>query len=106
MDNVIVPVNPSVTKTPDFDPIVATLQARSLGIDFGLYLDAGVTLTGTPTLTLSVVSGVDATPAARLTTGPTVGTITTDNGGTGVASAAIKFQLSDLQPNTKYLLTF
>jgi len=90
----------------DFDPIVAEVQAKTLAVDFGLYLNTGVTLVGPADVAISVVSGEDATPQARLTSGPDIDTLSEADHGTGIVDAALFFQLSDLQPGTKYLLVY
>ena len=75
-------------------PAMAPDQVQTMGMDFGLFLPSGVTLTGTPTLTLGVASGTDPDPQSHLSFGPTVGTLPTAQGGSGVTDTAIIFQIS------------
>lgn len=84
-------------------PPVGPNQLQTMGLDFGKFLPAGVTLTGTPTVTLSVSSGTDATPAARLTRAGAVGTISTADGGTGVTNAAVLFQVGTCVAKVVYI---
>jgi hypothetical protein len=89
--------------------MVAGLQAQTLWVDFGKFLPSGVALSGAPTLSIangSYSAGKDSSPSSRLTGGPTIGTISTALGGTGLTNTALLFQLSDLQPNVTYLLTY
>ena len=50
----------------------AEVDTRAL--DFRLLLEAGETLTGTPTATVTVIAGVDANPSALVTAVAIVGT--------------------------------
>lgn len=54
----------------DFSPIYTSEQV-ALSFDFSLAIQAGTTLSS-PTVTISLVSGIDATPNARLIGGPAV----------------------------------
>ena len=59
----------------DFDVMNAT-ESEVLSIDFVNDLQTGETLVGLPTVTLTVFSGTDATPSARLSGDPgAVGTV-------------------------------
>jgi hypothetical protein len=91
---------------PDFHPLVATLQKQTLAVDFGSVIPTGAFLNGTPTLTVTTDNGVDATPSSRLTSGPTIGTLSVADGGTGIANAALFFQLSALVLGASYLLVY
>ncbi len=72
-----------------------------MAIDFGNFLPAGVTLTGTPTIALSVSYGTDAAPQSRLVGGPVVGTA---RDGTGIANTAIVFQIGSCVAGTIYVI--
>jgi len=74
-------------------PSIAPTQVQTCAIDFGNFLPSGVTLTGTPTIRITLRSGTDASPQSRLVGGPTVGTAAAAIGGTGIANAAILFQI-------------
>lgn len=84
-------------------PPVGLNQVQTLTIDFGRFLPSGVTLTGTPTVVLTAIFGVDTTPQARVTGGPIVGTAPTSSGGTGIANVAIFFQVSTCVPGVEYV---
>ena len=86
-------------------PIDAVIQKQTIALDFGQFLPSGVVLTGTPTVTLSVVSGVDATPSSRLSGLPKIGTVAPQQGGSGVANTAILQQLVGLLGGVTYLVT-
>ena len=75
-------------------PSVASLQVQTCAIDFGVFLPSGVTLTGTPTVNLGVNSGSDASPQSRLSSPPSIGTVPTSRGGTGIPNTAVIFQIS------------
>lgn len=69
---------------------------QTIGLDFGRFLPAGVTLTGTPTVAISVVAGTDPTPESRLTSAPAIGTAPVAQNGTGVSNATIFQQITPL----------
>ena len=84
-------------------PPVGPAQEQTLALDFGQVLPAGIFLMSAPTVTLSVVSGADATPQSRLLQPGAVGTVPFLGGGTGVAGAAVLFQVGTCQPGAVYL---
>jgi hypothetical protein len=88
----------------DLPPIVAALQKQSAAFDFGPTLDEGVTLTGTPTITVTVDVGTDPLPQDIITAGPTVGTVSAERGGSGVENGAVLYQLGNLVAGVRYLL--
>ena len=85
-------------------PPVTPLQKQTLSFDFGKFLPAGVTLTGTPTLTLTPIYGTDSNPASRITSGPTIGTVSIALGGSGVTSTGILFQLFGCPAGVTYIV--
>jgi hypothetical protein len=94
---------------PDLHPMIAVSQSKTLAVDFGGVLPSGVTLVvvpSAPTITLTTDNGTDATPQDRLTVGPSIGTLSVADGGTGVANAALFFQLSALVLGASYLLVY
>lgn len=85
---------------PYFDdlPDILIGQKQTLSFDFGRYLPSGVTLSGTPTVTITVSElPPGATAPAVLDSEFTgiaqVGTVTVANGGSGVASTAVLRQM-------------
>ena len=76
-------------------PAIGPNQVQTVAVDFGNFLPAGVTLTGTPTVTLTVSNGVDADPQEHVASSA-VGTASAAIGGTGAVNAAILFQLTGL----------
>lgn len=92
------------TELQDF-PYIAPDQVQTCAIDFGNFLPTGVTLTGTPTLSFTVHSGIDPNPSSRVLTGPQVGTIPTTLGGTGITNAAVQFQLGTCLGSVIYLIS-
>lgn len=93
---------PSAKPLPE---IIAVIQKSTIGLDFGrMPLPDGVILTGTPTVTISVYDGADASPQSRLTSGPQIGTIPIAKGGSGVENAAIKFQFGNAVAGVTYLI--
>jgi hypothetical protein len=102
-------MSPMSQQLSDFPNMVASIQAQTLWIDFGKFLPSGVALSGAPTLSIangSYSAAKDSSPSSRLTAGPSIGTISTALGGTGLTNTALLFQLSNLQPNVTYLLTY
>lgn len=96
-------------KLEDFDPLVALLQVQTLAVDFGTFLRPGVKLANTPvapTVTVTTDSGTDASPQTRLTAGPSIGTLSVAEGGTGKDSTALFFQLSGLRTDAAYKLVY
>lgn len=91
---------PAINAMPD----VALEQKQTLGIDFGNFLPEGVTLTGAPTAVLTAVGGEDADPASRITGGPTIATIATAVGGTGLTDTGILVQVYLCTEGVKYIL--
>lgn len=87
-------------------PAVDQNQKQTLTFDFGRFLPPGVTLSGTPSLTLAVANGPDPSPASRITAGPILGTAPQNIGGTGLASCAILVQVATCVPGTQYLASF
>lgn len=79
-----------------FPDLIAGIR-QTIGVDFGDFLPADVTLNN-PTVSISVVpnEGVDPTPANRVTGGPQIGTIPVADKGTGVEDASILVQLNGL----------
>lgn len=90
----------------DFPPIDALIQKQTLGVDFGLFLPPGVTLTGTPTVSISVTQGVDPNAAERLLASPTIGTIQPGQNGTGVIDVSLLQQVGTCLGGVDYLLVF
>lgn len=71
-NRVIVGISNAMSQTNNLlPPIDETVEVETATFDFGLILAAGVTLTGTPTVTCAVYSGVDSDPASRLS-GPAI----------------------------------
>ncbi len=87
-------------------PSVGPNQVQTIGVDFGNFLPAGVVLNGTApstlSVTLSALIGTDASPQSRIASGPTIGTISQANGGSGLANTAVLFQVSGCLPNVQY----
>jgi hypothetical protein len=81
---------------PDL-PDVIVGQKQTLAFDFGKFLPSGVTLTGTPTVTIAVsdLNGQTApvTLDSEFTGAAQVGTVTLANGGSAVANAAVLRQM-------------
>lgn len=88
-------------RVPPFPNIAAIIEAQTLTIDFGPRLPAGVILAGVPTVTLNVMNGIDPVPQSRIFGIPIIGTAPTPNG-SGVASAAVLFQVADCVPGVLY----
>jgi hypothetical protein len=93
-------------RLPDFDP-VAPDEVQTLAHDFGNLLPSGVSLTGTPTVTITVHSGTDPAPQDRLVANtPQIGTVgaSLPLAGSGVPSAAVLFQFSGGVAGTIYVV--
>lgn len=89
----------------NFRPIDAYAQNQTVTFDFGAgtYLPEGVTLIGTPTISVSVLWGEDADPASRITGGPTIGTAPAPIG-SGRTDTAILVQFSNCPGPLAYLV--
>lgn len=83
-------------------PQIGPNQQQTMGVDFGQFLNSGVTLTGTPTVTISAIVGTDAAASSRITTTPTIGSIPTVSGGTGLASTAVTWQVGGCLTGVTY----
>lgn len=88
----------------DLPPIDAVVQTQTVAIDFGIFLPPGVTLTGTPTVTLATTSGTDPSPSSRLKGSPVVGTVPTVQGGSGITDTAILQQVGNVVGGVRYLI--
>ena len=75
-----------------------------MGVDFGGYLRQGSTLTSAPTLVASVSLGTDPSPQSRIIGGPTIGTIPSNEGGTGLANTAILWQIDQCLAGVTYVI--
>ena len=58
----------------DFSPLIAGVSKQTLTWDFSSALASGQTLQGTPTVTITLISGTDNNPQANLIAGPQIGT--------------------------------
>lgn len=85
-------------------PPVAPNQKQTMAIDFGQFLPSGVTLTGTPTVTLSTSFGSDPAADSRVVSGPSIGTVSAALNGSGVVNAAIIFQVANCLPGVNYIV--
>ena len=85
-------------------PPISPAQKQTFSFDFGQFLPPGVTLTGTPTVALTTVYGTDSSPLSRITGGPTIGTVPTSLGGSGIANTAILFQLFGCLAGVQYVI--
>ena len=83
-------------------PQIGPNQQQTMGVDFGQFLNSGVTLTGTPTVTISAIVGTDAAASSRIITTPTIGSIPTVSGGTGLASTAVTWQVGGCLSGVTY----
>lgn len=70
---------------PDF-PTLYPAERKYVAWRFNLQLPAGVTLSGTPTVTVTDVNGVDTNPNPGLVTGVAVGTYGSDAANTAVVA--------------------
>lgn len=71
-------------------PPITPSQVQTLTCDFGYFLPAGVTLEGTPSVTVSDLAGVDPDPEHILDGGATVGTAPLPNGSNVTNAAALQ----------------
>ena len=85
-------------------PPVGPSQEQTCALDFGRVLPPGVTLTGSPAVTITVSSGDDPNPQLRLTRAGSVGTAAKAIGGTGVTNAAVLFQVGTCLPGVDYIV--
>lgn len=85
-------------------PTIAPKQKQTMGFDFGNFLPAGASLTGTPTLVVTAKYGTDSSAQSRVSSGPSIGTISALNGGTGIENAAIIFQMFGCLSGVDYTL--
>ena len=85
-------------------PSIGPSQEQTMGVDFGEVLPAGVTLTGTPLVTVTVSSGDDTSPSSRLLRAGIVGTAPKAIGGSGVVNAAVLFQVGTCVVDTIYVV--
>lgn len=85
-------------------PDVLVGQGQTLGFDFGFFLPAGVTLTGTPTVVATVMDGTDPTPDSEFAGAAAIGTIAVADGGSGKANTAIKRRFVPVLSPVHYLL--
>ena len=83
-------------------PAVASIQKQTLSFEFGDFLPANVTLTGTPTLNITTIFGSDSSPNSHVTSGPIVGSVPKAEGGTGLANTAILFQITGCLAGVTY----
>lgn len=85
-------------------PSVAPAQVQTVTCDFGFFLPSGVTLTGTPTVTvISDIAGVDPSPSHILSGSPTIGTAPPPLG-SNVANAAVLQRIASGLDGAIYLL--
>ena len=78
----------------NFPEIAASIEDRTLTVDFGPSLPSGVQLIGTPSVTLTVADGspeTDPTPQARVSGSPVIVTAPKPNG-SGLANCAVAFR--------------
>lgn len=85
-------------------PDVIIGQVQTLGFEFGFFLPAGVTLTGTPTVVATVIEGTDPTPDNEFSGAASIGTIAVADGGSGRANCAIKRRFAPALAPVHYLL--
>ena len=89
----------------DFPSIDSTIQVQTLTFDVGsgFYLPPGVTLVGTPTVTITDEACLDPSPSSRLLDGPVVGFAPKPKG-SGRPNTAILQQVGNCFPGAFYLL--
>lgn len=85
-------------------PAVGPNQIQTVGLDFGPQLVNGDTLTAPPTVNVTVKYGPDTDPQSRVVSGPSLGTVPSAQGGTGITNAAIVFQFGNCVPGTQYII--
>lgn len=78
-------------------------QRKTMGIDFGKYVTAGITLTSTPILLLSTSFGSDPNPQSRVIGGPTINTLDPGVGGTGLHNTGVAWQVDQCLPGVTYV---
>lgn len=83
-----------------FSPAYDTGEIETLTFDYGPALAAGVTITSVQSMKCVVVSGTDASAAARLSGAPVI----TTSPNTGAPSAAVLQQVSGMLGNVTYQL--
>lgn len=90
----------------DFPSMDADGQTEVLWVDWGLDLSPGVTLApnATPDVTVTVTQGKDDNPQSHVLTTPYVGTVPTQDKGTGLTNAAVLFEFGELIGGVKYLI--
>lgn len=72
-------------------PDKAPAEIVFLGFDFAADLDTGETISGTPTITASLVAGTDPTPSAIISGIPSVvGALVVQRVGGGIAGASYR----------------
>ncbi len=96
---------PNMPQALPLPPIDAVVQQQTITMDFGAgpYLPDGVTLMGTPSVTLSVISGVDTNPGLRITASPTIGLAPAPYGSDRI-DCAVLFQVGNLIGEVTYLI--
>ena len=83
-------------------PSMLPHQVQPAILDFGKIVGSGVTLTGVPTVTLTVMYGTDDTPQSHLSGDPAITTASTAVGGSGLPNVAVAFTLSQLVAGVEY----
>jgi hypothetical protein len=78
-------------------PAMLPHEVRPMTVDFAGVLPAGVTLSGTPTVTMSVAVGTDADPQSHVSGTPAIATVTG-------ANKAVSFTLASLVPGVEYVV--
>ena len=83
-------------------------SSRTLGWDFAAQLPSGVTLDPTqpPSITVSVLYGSDPSPQSRLVTTPVIGTVQTQDGGSGLANMAVMVRFNPSPTNGQVTFLF
>lgn len=85
-------------------PAIAPNQIQTIAVDFGRWLlPLGVTLTGTPTVNVTLDFGSDPNPQARVVRSPVIGTVAQLSGGTAVPNTAVIFQIGGCLPSNIYV---
>jgi hypothetical protein len=100
-DRTVVGISNAMSQTENlYPPIDATIEEETVTFDYGLILAAGVTLTGTPTVTCAVYSGTDDSPASRLIGPPAF----IKSANSGAANAAVAQLVGDMLAGVTYRL--
>lgn len=89
---------------PDFRAPVAPSQVQTCAIDFGNFLPSGVTLSGTPSLNVTVSKGYSSDPNNIINGSPTIGSVSADEGGTGLNNTAVLFQVKGCEAGLIYTI--